>query len=283
MFAEEYCIDYELGVFMSFQTSVQVLPVARESFVELSCSEQQKVIDHMGLIKSVVRKIMSHMPQHIHEEDLAHYGVLGLIDAVKKFKWETQTDSEFKIYSRFRIRGQVIDNLRRQDNISRSIREKMKTYKNSCNKLKNTLNREPTEKEVCAEAQLDFEDYQKVKIKIEQGKSVPLEVQFENGERRDVVSIQSDSHLSTWNPEALSSKNRLKELLGDAVAVLAERQKKVICLRFIEGFSVKEVAKTLMVSEPRVSQIQNRALEKLKEIIFDKMGNDFVIENFLSE
>ncbi len=185
--------------------------------------------------------------------DIIQIGVLGLLDAVNKFD-ETK-EVKFKTYAEFRIKGAILDELRKEDILPRYKREVVKRVDNAINKLSSKLMREPTEEEIAKELNMSVDDV------------------FEALRHKDNSYYLSYSDVEPFlsnvkdifDPQLNSIKSELKEKLAIAIEKLSDKEKLVLSLYFYEEMTLKEIGEILEISESRVSQIRSEALKKLKK------------------
>ncbi len=189
--------------------------------------------------------------------DIIQIGVLGLLDAVNKFD-ETK-EVKFKTYAEFRIKGAILDELRKEDILPRYKREVVKRVDNAINKLSSKLMREPTEEEIANELNMSIDEV------------------FEALRHKDNSYYLSYSDIEPFlsnvkdifDPQLNSIKSELKEKLAIALDKLSDKEKLVLSLYFYEEMTLKEIGEILEISESRVSQIRSEALKKLKKYFHD--------------
>lgn len=202
------------------------------------------------------------MPQYrdfCDKDDLISSGILGLIDAVEKF--DRSFNVKFQTYATIRIRGEVIDYLRKQDWASTGLRRKLTSIQNAYETLEAELHRQPTEKEVAevlglSEREVISALQQSQMFNVVNFEALVYEKEIEN-------SLPSEQH----NPYCFIENQEMKSILRGAIATLPEKERTVIVLHYYEGLTMKSIAKILSISESRVSQIHSRTLLKLRKTI----------------
>ncbi len=226
--------------------------------------QQKKVTDYLKLVKWVVNRIMDRLPKHIQSEDLSHSGILGLIDAVQRFQWGRENEeSEFKAYAECRIRGQIMDELRQQDILPRSTREKVNSFKKAMDQLRKNLNDEPTDRDVCDFLSIDLETCHRLKAETAGGVQISMS-QFEtNVDALEGILRRALDMGNLHTPEGLVHVKEVKLLLTTEIENLSLREKQVISLYYLEEMTLKEIGAILNITESRVSQIHSQALGRL--------------------
>ena len=220
------------------------------------------IVEYAPLIKYIAQKIASRLPSNIELDDLISCGVIGLMDAIEKF--DPTRDNKFKTYAEFRIRGAILDELRAQDWVPRSVREKAKLLEKTYSKLEANLGRQATDEEMCAELNMNQEEFHDL---LNKAKSISLlnlddSSSFNRGERKLIAGIIEDSKSA--NPFTVVSNQNLREKIKDGIRSLPEKQRLVLSLYYYEDLNLKEIGQVLDVTESRISQLHTQAITKLK-------------------
>ena len=237
----------------------------------LSVTERNKIIEeHMPILNRIARKISFRLPKYVEKDDLVSAGVLGLMDAIEKY--DVKRKIKFKTYAEFRIRGAMMDSLRSQDWIPRSIREKAKTLKRVVKQLELKFFRQPTDKEVADAMSLTMKEYRDLLTETCNVNVVSIEEQtLSISDKSSIMKIITENHT------ALSDLN-LKGIHGHVrkiIDTLSEREKAVLNLYYDKGYNLRMIGQALQITESRVSQLHARALEVLK----DELNKQFNIED----
>jgi len=224
--------------------------------------KDQIIVEYAPLVKFIAQKIASRLPANIELDDLISCGVIGLMDAIDKF--DPTRDNKFKTYAEFRIRGSILDELRSQDWVPRSVREKTKIVEKAYAKLEGELGRPATDEEMCEELKVSMDDFYEL---IKQSKSVSLlniddAVSFSNGDKKLMVNIMDEKR--GLNPFAEVNYKSIQALMVDAIKALPEKQRLVLSLYYYEDLNLKEIGQVLDVTESRVSQLHTQAIIKIK-------------------
>lgn len=218
------------------------------------------------LVKYVAGKVSIGMPPNVEFNDLVGYGTFGLLDAIEKFNPEKHV--KFKTYAVTRIRGSIFDELRALDWVPRSVRQKTREVEFVVRKLESSLGRTASAQEIANELGISLKEYEKISVKISGVSLLSLNDTFYLGSESDRVLIQDSIESSSiFSPEDSIEKEEKKKLLLDAIKQLSEKERKVLLLYYYEDFTLKEIGKTLEVTESRVSQLHTRAIDKLRTIL----------------
>lgn len=234
--------------------------------------KDQLIVNYIPLVKYVAGKVSIQVGQYVEFDDLVSSGIFGLIDAIDKYDY--RAGNKFETYATLRIRGSMIDAIRKLDWIPRSIRQKNKKIEIAYRKLEQELNREPTDEELARELEISVKELEEEMRKANVSALVSLDE--ERGDDGHSTLYDASSNNLDATPEDEYSKKELKEMLVEALDTLNEKEKIVISLYYFDDLTLKEIAKVLEVTDSRVSQIHSKALFKLqnklgkyKEILFN--------------
>ncbi len=221
------------------------------------------VVDHLPLVKYVVGKLMIYLPAHLDQEDLIESGIVGLIEAAEKFK--ENKGVKFKTYAFHRIRGSVLDYLRLQDWVPRSVREKDNLIKEAHNLLEQKLSRSPRHEEIAEALGISCSKLDKMLADINMCSMLYIEdINFssDGDSRINANEIFKDS--KTTEPLNAMELQEEQETLERAITELRPNEKLVITLYYYEDMLLREIADVMDLSESRVSQIHHRALMSIR-------------------
>lgn len=220
------------------------------------------IVQYIYLIRYVVGRVKVTLPATISIEDIAGYGVEGLINAVERYS--PQKNTRFETYALIRIRGAILDRIRAQDFLPRSVRKKIKDIKSAQEHLKQELGRMPTTTEVAN--YLDMEP-EKVSQLLSEDTTI-TSLYDKRGNTEDSVeiidTIQDENKL---NPQEKAEEQNVKQELEKALRRLPERERIIMVLYYQENMTLKEIGATINMSESRVCQIHAQAIMKLKNIL----------------
>ena len=220
------------------------------------------IVQYIYLIRYVVGRVKITLPATISIEDIAGYGVEGLINAVERFS--PQKNTRFETYALIRIRGTILDKIRAEDFLPRSVRKKIKDIKDAQELLKQQLGRVPTTSEVAEYMDMDPEKITQLLSE----DTVMTSIYDKRGNADDSVEIIDtieDTHKLTPHEE-VEEKN-VKSELEKALKRLPERERIIMVLYYQENMTLKEIGATINMSESRVCQLHAQGIMKLKNIL----------------
>lgn len=225
------------------------------------CEQEEFIINNMPLVKTIASKYHN-SKVGIEYEDLVSYGVMGLLDAIDKF--DENRGAKFSTYASIRISSFIIDEIRKQSPVSRMNVSKIKEYNKSIDILQNKLSREPSLDEVSKYMGVSKKDIDDIKKNVSSLNIKSLDnVVFDNQKEMKLVdTIEDKNELS---PSSVVEKKELKEIMAKAIDTLKEKDKLILSLYYYEELTLKEIGLILGVSESRISQINKKAISRLKE------------------
>lgn len=222
------------------------------------------ILEYAPLVKLVAGRLSMYLGYNVEYDDLVGYGVFGLIDAIDKY--DNMKAVKFETYASLRIRGAILDQIRKMDWIPRTIRQKQKKIDAAIKEIENEKGRAATDEEIAKSLGISDEEYLSWQSQMKVTGVVSLDEFMESGTE---APAQQNSQQRFETPEEVIEKEEMKKVLGQALELLTEKEKKVILLYYYEDLTLKEISNVLEVSESRISQLHTRALQKLKS----KMGN----------
>lgn len=223
------------------------------------------VIRYQHLIKYVAMQSREIYSSFAQIEDIINEGLLTLSNSVDKF--DIDKGIKFETYVSKRIRGMIIDLARKQDWVPRNIRKRAKEFDEATTKLSNTLGRYPTNAEMADYLEISEEKYQKERAYIAANNVVSLEA-LTYSDENDNIAYQIPNEDKSIMPDFVLEEHEKKEILTKAINKLQKNEQIVVSLYYVENMLLKEIAQVMNLSEPRISQIHTRAIEKLrKELI----------------
>lgn len=240
---------------------LQAAKRAYESQLALDAVERERLIlEHLPLVRSIAKRVHSRVPPSVLLDDLINSGIVGLIDAVNKF--DPRKSGDLRIYARHRIRGAILDSLRGLDWSPRLLRRKGRALDELRERLTATLQREPTEAELAAEAGYSIEELRQLEENLLRAELATIQEQSIDEENGDgSVDQPSDEDLS---PYSLCYKKEMRELLRYSLDQLSDRERQVLALYYYEELTMKEVGIVMGVGEARVSQLHSAAVRKVR-------------------
>jgi RNA polymerase sigma factor for flagellar operon FliA len=230
---------------------------------EKSASLREKIIiEYIPTVKIVAGRLSMYLGYTVDYEDLVSYGIFGLIDAIDKFDYSKGI--KFETYASLRIRGSILDQIRKLDWIPRSVRQKQKQIDSAIAKLECETNKNPSDDEIACELGISLDEYYSWEGQTKLSNISSLDEFIEQGSD---VRAGSNHSMADTEPEKVMEENELKQTLALALNSLTEKEKKVVLLYYYEELTLKEISRVLEVSESRVSQLHTRALQKMKQLL----------------
>ncbi len=228
---------------------------------------EQLILEYAPLVKLVAGRLSMYLGYNVEYDDLVSYGIFGLIDAIDKF--DSMKEVKFETYASLRIRGSILDQIRKMDWIPRTIRQKQKKIDAAMKEIETATGRAATDEEIAQKLEISTDDFADWQSQMKITGVVSLNEFMESGS--EIPAEQHNQHRFE-EPEEVIEKEELKKVLGQALELLTEKEKKVILLYYYEDLTLKEISNVLEVSESRVSQLHTRALQKMKVRMGNYMG-----------
>ncbi len=225
---------------------------------------EKLILEYAPLVKLVAGRLSMYLGYNVEYDDLVSYGIFGLIDAIDKF--DSMKAVKFETYASLRIRGAILDQIRKMDWIPRTIRQKQKKIDAAIKEIETATGRAATDEEIAGSLGISEDDYLAWQSQMKVTNVVSLNEFMESGSE---VPAQQSNQYRFDGPEEVVEKKELKIILEQELSLLTEKEKKVILLYYYEDLTLKEISNVLEVSESRISQLHTRALQKMKK----KMGN----------
>ncbi len=221
------------------------------------------IMEYAPLVKLVAGRLSMYLGYNVEYEDLVSYGIFGLIDAIDKYDFNKNV--KFETYASLRIRGAILDQIRKMDWIPRSVRQKQKKIDTAMSKLEAEYGRPATDEEMAKELDISVEELDSWNGQTKVTNVVSLEDFIEQGSE---IRMDASHNSQFEQPEKVVEKAELVKMLEKALGELTEKEKSVVLFYYYEDLSLKEISRVLEVSESRVSQLHTKALQKMKK----KMG-----------
>lgn len=219
------------------------------------------ILRHYATVHQMARMVARRYSDGQSVEDLVSIGTLGLIDAVDRY--DSDREDSFGGYARIRIRGAMVDALRRDDWVPRSVRQRARQLRTTRSQLELRLSRPPSEDELATALDISRDELAKMHELAQVYEVASLEAPRRDSQLRLVDSIPSDIE----DPEVRSHRSDLRARVGAAIARLSERDQRVVHSYYFDGLNLKEIAAQLGVSESRVSQLLSRARRRLRDLL----------------
>jgi len=215
------------------------------------------VMEYVHLVKIIARRLLPTYHKHVDFDDMMGSGTLGLMDAVDKF--DPAKEVKFETYASLRIRGEIIDQIRKQDWAPISLRQKIKRVEEGYSKLESSLGRSATEREVAEFLDMPESDVLKTLDESHTFNVVCLDEVLVDRMKGEEYLVSRDE-----TPEEAVENKEMIEILAQYIDMLNEKERQVIALYYYEELTLKEIGQVLGVTESRVSQIHSKAMITLK-------------------
>ncbi|WP_026881266.1 FliA/WhiG family RNA polymerase sigma factor [Clostridium akagii] len=224
-------------------------------------SKEEIVKKYIPLVKYIASRVIIGKSKYIEYEDLVSYGMVGLMDALNKF--DEERGMKFSTYASIRIKGAMIDELRKNSPISKGAMDKLSRYNKAIDKLQKELLREPSNLEIAEELEVTMSAIGEVENYINYIAVVSLEnLIFSDDDDMPLMGTIEDKNSPS--PEKSLEKKEEIEYLTKALDLLNEKDKTVLTLYYFERFTLKQIGNVLSVSESRVCQLHTRSILHLK-------------------
>ena len=228
---------------------------------------EQLILEYAQLVKLVAGRLSIYLGYNVEYDDLVGYGIFGLIDAIDKFDYGKNV--KFETYASLRIRGAILDQIRKMDWIPRSLRQKQKRIDAAMVKIETEFGRPATDEEIAAELEISMDE-----LNSWQGQSMVTNLisldEFTAAGSDVKMDASMNSHFE--QPESAVEKEELKVKIAEALDLLTEKERNVIVLYYYEEMTLKEISRVLEVTESRVSQLHTKGLQKMKGHLGDFIG-----------
>ncbi len=224
---------------------------------------QKLVLKYMGLVKYVVRKMIKNYPQALEEGDLYQIGVLGLAEAIDRF--DPEYGIKFETYAIPRIKGSIIDELRKLDWIPRSLRSKLNSMREKSIELDQKFSGNYTDVEMANGLGINLKSLNNWKREVHATNLYSLDKPIDDTNKQNLYDVVEDTDYVKADEKI--EEEEMKRLLLQAIKKLPEKTRLAISLYYYEKLTFKEIGKILNVSESRISQIHSETMAKLRKEI----------------
>ncbi|MCL2461802.1 MAG: FliA/WhiG family RNA polymerase sigma factor [Defluviitaleaceae bacterium] len=221
--------------------------------------KERLIVEYAPLVKFVAGKLIIHIGQHAEFDDLISYGIFGLIDAIDRF--DLSKGVKFETYASVRIRGAIIDSIRKLDWVPRTLRQKNKHVDQVFANLEASLGREPTDEDLADAMNLSVGEAREL---IRKSSVISLISLDDYLEQKHEPVMSDTGKVSVDGPEVQYERQELTRMLASAIEALNEKERKVVTLYYFEDLTLKEISAIMGVSESRISQIHSKAILRMQ-------------------
>ena len=214
---------------------------------------EQFVLQHRPLVKKIALYIKRRLPSHVDLDDLLQSGLIGLLEARKQYKNDLGTT--FETYANIRIRGAIIDSLRKTAWVSRETIKNMRRVSEAISTIEQRNQKHATSDEIAAELGISTEEHFKMSQEISMCYTLSLD---------DMDSDSSFLGDDGYNPEELLGQENIKERLKESLKKLPEREQLVLSLYYIEELTFKQIGEVLDLTEARICQLHSQSLTRIR-------------------
>jgi RNA polymerase sigma factor FliA len=219
------------------------------------------VLHYAPLVKYVAGRVGTGLPAHVDVGDLIQSGIFGLVDAIEKF--EPERGLKFETYAMQRIRGAILDDLRQQDWVPRSVRGRAREVERALERLGAKLQRQPSDAELATELDISVKDLHELYAQLQLTSVVALDELVAAGRGTASLAETLPDEGAEDPVASLVDLDNRRQLAG-AIAQLTERDRIVVTLYYFENLTLAEIGKVLGVTESRVCQLHTRAVLRLR-------------------
>jgi len=241
---------------------------------ESSFLRDELVTEYLPYVKRIVQRIAVHLPANVETDDLFNAGIIGLIQAAERY--DPTMDNKFITYAAFRIKGAVLSELRSRDFLSKSNRRKAREIENTYLSLEQKLSRPAKDEEVAEDLGLSLDEFYRIR-KISSISFISFEEIGYTSKEDQKSLLRYLINNDTEDALTLTRLNEIEKAIAESIGTLSEKERKVISLYYWEEFTMKEIGKTLDITESRVSQIHSQAIGRLRR----KLIKEHLVENSL--
>lgn len=221
---------------------------------------EQLILAYAQVVKLVAGRLSMYLGHNVEYDDLVSYGIFGLIDAIDKF--DANKNVKFETYASLRIRGAILDQIRKMDWIPRTVRQRQRKIDEAMKNIEMRTGKTATDEEIAVELGVSEEELLGWQSQLKVTNIVSL-TEFEESGQEPAFSPIAKNRFA--QPEEVVQEEELKKKLTESLKLLTEKERVVIELYYYEDLTLKEISRVLDVSESRISQLHTKALTKMRK------------------
>lgn len=230
-------------------------------------NKDQLVQRFAPLVKRIAYHLMARLPSSVQVDDLVQNGMMGLLDAINRF--EAGMGAQFETYAAQRVRGAMLDGLRENDWLPRSLRRDFRRIEVAIAQLEQEFGRSPSEKELADSLDMSLSEYQKMLQEARGYQLISFEDMVEDGDE-DFLERHFTDDAS--EPSKILEEQGLHQSLVQGIESLPEREKLMMALYYEQDLNLREIGEVMGVTESRVCQLHTQAVARLRARIFGSAG-----------
>ena len=225
-------------------------------------AKDKDVKPYLPLVRRIAHLLMARLPSSVEVDDLVQNGLIGLLDAMERF--EDGMGAQFETYAVQRVRGAMLDGLRENDWLPRSVRKEMRRVEEAIRVLEHQQGRAPSESELAKALDMPLADYQKLLFEA-RGHQLVYVDEISDGNGEDYL----DRHAENSGPDPLRllEEAGMREALTGAIDALPEREKLMMSLYYEQDLNLREIGEVMGVTESRVCQLHSQAVARLRAAV----------------
>ena len=218
------------------------------------------MLHYTGLVRMVAAKVAQGLPSMVDRDDLVSYGMFGLMETLESY--DPERGVKYETFATPRIRGSIIDELRKLDWVPRSVRSKIRDVEKVRTELQVELNREPTDEEIALSLGITVHDLWQLQGEVHTSSMAGLDEG--DDDRASISELKFDV---ASNPEDLFATTEITDLMAEAITSMPERYRTILVLYYLQGMTLAQIGEILGVTESRVCQLQSKVLASLREAL----------------
>lgn len=220
------------------------------------------LVQYAPLVRKLALQLLARLPASVQLDDLIQAGMIGLLDAMRRY--QESPDAQFETYATARIRGAMLDELRTQDWLPRSVRSKSRRIESAVQKQEQVRMRPPAESEIAEELGVSLDEYREMLTDAHGVQILHYEDFIREGEQDNHWHETASGETSQITPLDTLLAGDLRRALIEAIEALPEREKLLMSLCYEQGLNLKEIGAVLSVTEARVCQLRAQAIARIR-------------------
>ena len=238
---------------------------------------EEIVRKYLYLVKYVAGRVAVGLPPNVEFNDLVSYGILGLFDAIEKY--DVNQGNKFETYAVTRIRGSMMDELRKLDWAPRLLRKRAREIDRKCKELEERLGRLATDDELAQSLKISVENLNGIYNELNSTTFLSLDEVWQNDDGNKPISrLQTVEDSVVTNQLSALQHGEVRDILAKAIDGLPEKEKLVVVLYYYENLTLREIGQVLNVSESRICQIHTKVVSRLRSHLLKRVGTEIALE-----